>query len=339
MRFDWPQFLRQHKIEYVTAGPNTAKFHVSVKCPFCGEADPSQHMGISLRGYGWGCLRNSAHRGKSYARLVQQLLHCSPEEARRITGTAEVTTPTVGDFEASYAALRQTTTVETRQPRALSFPKEFKPLMNGSPFARPFIEYLEQRGYRYAQIEWLAKAYNLHYATQGLYAYRIIIPIYDRYGELLSWTARTIQSDVQPRYRTLRVSGEDDQPVARVAANHTVLGLPLLWSADKPEALVVVEGPFDALKVTAFGRSLGVYATCLFGLNIYPAQVGELQELAGRFERKYLLLDEDAELQRLRLFGALAPLGFKAAKMPPNSDDPGALSGEAVVNLALELLA
>jgi len=341
MRFDWPRFLRQHHIEYVTSGPNTARGALSIRCPYCGEADPSQHLGISLFGKGWGCLRNSAHRGKSPLRLVQKLINCSEAEARRLVGGTEAVAPSQDDFAASFASLKkQTGSPSLEHLRSLSLPKEFKSLLNGSVFAQPFISYLEQRGYRTAQIKWLAENYKLHYATKGLYAYRIIIPIYDRYGELVSWTARTIRKDEQPRYRTLRMSNPkgDDGPVARLAANNTILGLPVLWSANNPRVLILVEGPFDALKVTAFGQHLGVYAASLFGLNVYPAQVAEVQELMSRFEACYLLIDEDAELRRLQLIQALASVGCKALKMPPHSDDPGALSGGAVVELCLSLL-
>ncbi len=339
MRFDWPRFLRQHRIEHVTSGPNNARGNINIRCPWCGEADPSEHLGINLKFGYWGCLRNSAHRGKSPARLVQKLLNCSEAEARRLVGGSEAAAPSTDDFAASFAALKKQVGVEVLpEPKPLRFPKEFKPLLNGSALAQPFISYLEQRGYRKAQIEWLAKEYKLQYATQGLYAYRIIIPIYDHYGELLSWTARTIRPDEQPRYRTLQMKSDDGGPVAKLAANNTLLGLPVLWGASNPRVLVLVEGPFDALKVTAFGHTLGIYAASLFGLNVYPAQVAEVQELLSRFESCYLLIDEDAELQRLRLLQALGPVGCKALKMPVDMDDPGAMSGAEVVKLALELI-
>lgn len=340
-RFDWPAFLQQNSIEFVTSGPNTARDHISIKCVFCGSDDPSQHLGISLRGKGWGCLRNSAHRGKSPAYLVQRLLGCSMEEARRITGSEETAAPTRDEFAASFAALQESAGIKTEAPRTkLTLLKEFKPLLNGSPFATHFMAYLMERGYRGPQIRWLAENYKLHYVTQGLYRQRIIVPVFDRYGAVLTWTARTILPDTQPRYRTLRMEPHPDfpnEPLALLPANNTVLGLPVLWGAENPRVLVVVEGPFDALKVTAFGHALGVYATCLFGLNVYPSQVEELAGLMRRFERCYLLVDEDAELQRLRLLGSLRGVHCQVLRMPPGSDDPGALPGAEVVRLALGL--
>lgn len=342
-RFDWLPFLKQHNIEFVTSGPNFARSNAAnIRCPFCGEGDPSQHMGLSNKGW-WGCLRNSSHRGGSPPWLIQRLLGCSIQEARRIAGVADKLAPTHDDFAKSFAALKASAGVAepSRNREVLSLPREFKPLLNGSPFAEPFLEYLRQRGYRAAQVQWLAKNYNLHYATKGLYAYRIIIPIYDRYGELLSWTARSIVGDVQPRYRTLWMEAPaewPDAPVAKLAANNTILGLPVLWGADNPRVLVIAEGPFDALKVTAFGHTIGFYAAALFGLNVYPSQMAEIQELSRRFPKIYLLLDEDATLQRLRLLNQLSGINCQALRMPPGSDDPGALPGAEIVKMALDLV-
>jgi hypothetical protein len=341
-RFDWLRFLKQHRIEFVTDGPNFARGNVAnIKCPWCGENDPSQHMGIGPKG--WGCLRNAGHRGKSPAWLVQRLLGCSLEEAKRVTGSAADLAPTLDEFAASANALRRLSGVEVQtRAKKLALLPEFKPLLSGSVFAKPFLDYLRARGYRDAQIKWLAENYKLHYATKGRFAYRIIIPIYDRFGQLLSWTGRTIVPEQQPRYKTLRMEPDERDPhgpVALLASNHTLLGLPVLWGASNPRVLILVEGPFDALKLTAFGHSLGLYGASLFGLNVYTEQVAIVEELSRRFDRTYLLIDEDAVFQRLRLLNKLATVNVHPLKMPANSDDPGAMRGEQVVELALTLVA
>jgi hypothetical protein len=337
--FNWKIFFEQRRIDYVTSGPNTKKGNLSIKCPFCGEDDPSQHLGIEPKTGAWGCLRNAAHRGRSPVRLLQQLLRCSVEEARRLVGVKERLTPTIDVLEESFKALAGASTGEALRPCGpLKLLPEFKFLLDGGVLARPFVEYMHQRGFRDAQLSWLAKAYELHYATKGLYAYRIIIPIYDRYGVLLSWTARSIRADAQPRYRTLRVSADDAGPVAKLAANATILGLPILWRANNPRVLVLCEGPFDALKITAFGQALGVYATALFGLNIYPTQVDLIQQLAGHFGKVYLLLDQGAEFQRLRLFDTLRSVEVIPLEVPFGRKDPGELTGSEVVNLCISLI-
>src|SRR5262245_59631880 len=75
--FDWPQFLTRNRIPFVTEGKNTPRGSIGIKCPFCGVADPSEHMVIRLSGKGWRCWRDQSHSGSSPERLIQALIHCS----------------------------------------------------------------------------------------------------------------------------------------------------------------------------------------------------------------------------------------------------------------------
>ena len=326
MPFDWVRVLRAHGIAYVTRGPNTARDHVSVRCPWCGEADPSQHMGISLKGKGWGCLRNPDHRGRSRARLIQALLRCSSEQARRIAGEGDVVVgpPADVDFAARLKQLIGGSAIEPVP--SLRLRPEFKPLRE-TPRAEPFWGYLRDRGYTDAGIEWLADAYRLCYARSGPYRYRIIIPIYDAHGELMTWTSRTISQVNDLRYKTHpRAQSVKD-------AKRLVLGLPLLWRAVNPEVLVITEGPFDAFRVTVLGHERGVYATCLFGLSISNEQMELIMGLAGRFRRLVLLLDPEASWTALRLMDRLSGLGVRIGRLPDGVEDPGTLNPRAAENL------
>ena len=343
MRFDWIKFLERHKIPYVTDGPNfSRKMLCNVRCPFCGDADPSEHMGLSSKGW-WGCLRNAGHRGKSPHFLIQKLIGCSLEEARRIVGVAEEGAPTTDELAESFAALLRVTGEKraSERPRELKLPSEFRRLDTQSPFAEPFWDYLYGRGFRSPQIQWLTENYNLQYALRGRYAYRIIVPVYDRYERLLTWTARSILDDAKLRYDTLRSSGDPDDgkgPIALAPDKEVVLGLPVLYSARNPKVLVLVEGPFDALKLTAYGRGFGVYGAALFGLNISDAQIAEVLELSGRFEKTVLLLDAGAELQRLRLSSVLSVVPHEIIEVPQGFSDPGELTPAAIAQLSLDLL-
>jgi hypothetical protein len=336
LAFDWKRFLRAHRIQFVEGGPNWARGNVNVRCPFCGTADHSEHMGISLHGKGYACRRNMQHAGKSRARLIQALLGCSQAEARALAGYEVEAVPAVADtaLGSHVRSLLGGHTAPVKQ--SLELLPEFRPLALDDPWAGPFLDYLEDRGYRDTQIEWLIKAYDLHYARSGSFAYRIIFPIKDRWGRLMSWTGRSIRQDVKMRYKTLRLSG--DPPLALAPGNDLLLGLPLLWSCETPRVLVLVEGPFDATRVTVFGRSWGVYATSLFGLNVSTAQASLIQELAGRFQRVVLLIDPEAVLQRMRLLRALSACDPGVAYTPDGFEDPGALSGAAATALAQRLL-
>ncbi len=329
--FDWPQFLRRYQVEYVTSGPNVAKGFIGVKCPYCGEADPSEHMSIELRGRFWRCWRHPSHSGKSKARLIKRLIRCTEEEAQRLAGEDVPVAPDNTELMDSLNQLRGSSS-QVKEP--LELPREFKPLISSATMARGFIEYMHQRGYRLGEIKWLAEAYDLRYTVIGDFAWRLIIPVRDRQYKLQTWTGRAIGASIEPRYKTLSVN---DGP-ALVSTSNTLLGQRLLFGAPIARALIICEGPFDAMRLMASGFALGVYATCLFGLNVSLDQRALLQELAERFDRIYLLIDTAAELQKLGLAQRLSPLKLEGLSLPSGVKDPGDLSAAQAAALCLDLV-
>jgi len=328
MALDWRRFLSQHGIEYTTTGPNASRGRVNVKCPFCGPADPSEHMGISVSGRGWSCWRNMMHRGRSNERLIQALLRCSYEEAVRLSTDAGASAP-LPDGNVSQL-VRGMLEPEEHDPivRELQFPIEFKPMRPGLMVQR-FFDYLKRRGYRGPMAEAVVSLYELHYATRGPQAYRLIIPVRDRYGDLMTWTGRSVLPDEELRYLTLK------RDLAVVDTRDLLLGLPMLWRAPNPGTLVICEGPFDAMWVTVWGRALGVYGTCLFGLNMSDAQAALIAELGQLFNRTVLLLDGGAAFQSFRM--AQNGLGLGVVRLPPTVKDPAVLSPDAMIDLCMEL--
>lgn len=334
--FDWTGFLSQHQIDYRAEGA----LNVAVHCPLCGDADASKHLAISLRGRGWRCFRNANHKGRSRAKLIQLLLRCTWEQAQRYAGIEPA--PSARD-EDVFAALSGFLGVSAaRPPKQLSFPTEFKPLARRSISGEPFRNYMIDRGMDEDEVEWIIENYDLHYAVKGRWRNRIIIPIYDRYKKLTTWTARSIRADDQLRYKTLKVHPEDEYdegPFALAPPGSLLLGLPLLWTCPNPRVLVPCEGPFDGMRVSAAGWSRGVYGTCLFGLQLSEAQVELLQELAERFPRRRLLLDNDAKLVAFSMVQRLEGLRCKAVSLPGGVKDPGALLPNQAAALVGRLLA
>lgn len=322
--FDWPAFLRQHRIEFVSEG----KDNIAVRCPFCRD-DPSQHMGISLRGRGWHCWRNpSGHSGKSRARLIAGLLGCSAEQANRLA-YGERALPADEDLISTFRAKLGMQTVGP--PRNLELPRELKPLMNYGSRARPFRMYLHSRGYTAQQIEWLVVTYELCYALRGDFRYRIVMPVRDRDRKLLTLTGRSIIKGEELRYYTMA----KEQAVC--ATKETLFALPLLWRCDNPKALLVCEGPFDAMWITLFGHSFGVYATCLFGLSLSMGQAGLLSELRSRFAYIGLLLDSAANFQAFKM-QANTGIELHRLRLPANAKDPADLPPQKVIDLCLSVI-
>lgn len=315
MSFGWKRFLQARGVPFRESG----RFEILVRCPFCGEADPSEHLSISLRGRGWRCLRNPAqHHGKSYARALAGLLKCSVGTARELLGEAVTPLPAEDTFSQTW---RKQLGLEPAKPKPqfLSLPPEAKPLAKiHSRLSHLFWDYLKGRGYTVPQIQWVAEQYQLHYALSGRCAYRIIVPAYDRRGVLMTWTARSILPDAEIRYMTL--PGEE----AFAPPGNLLLGLPLLFNAHNPKCLVITEGPFDSLAVSALGHRDGVYGTCLFGVQVSEAQAVLLDELSQRFDRVRLLIDPDARLRVLGFRDRL-PRSCKITNLLEDLKDPGEL--------------
>ena len=333
MKIDWSRLLSQHGIEYTAQREN---YYLS--CPFCGTSDQGQHLAISLLGRGWRCFRNpTQHRGRSYVRLVSALLRCSDAHAKELLGEdAPIALPAPDEFSSQWRkqlglAKTQTTATVTK----LSFPREFKPLSTSkSPFAGIFWQYVQRRGYTYEQARWAASAYGMHYATTGSYAYRLILPIYDSAGKLMTWTGRSTKADAQVRYMSLAASE------SLTAPGNLLLGLPLLWKAEPAACLVICEGPFDAVAISTLGHRYGVWGACLFGVNVSEAQADLLDALERRFPRMRLLIDPDANLKVLNLRQRL-PTRCKSTPLMSGLKDPGELvsAGAAGVEFVKSLAA
>lgn len=340
--FDWKEFLNANRIEWVDSGANVSAGNVNIHCPWCGPDDPSQHLGISLTGKGYGCWRSANHRGKDPARLVQALLRISRAEAQRITGTRARATGSEALLERIRANLNAGAIQEADSPfppevrgtepgvlgkgfsghgkrPQVRLPGEFKPLAAGGVAARPFLAYLGSRGF--PEPARTAFDYGLYYSKEGPFSNRVIFLVrFD--GALVSWTGRAIGRDVI-RYKSLSV----EQSTRSIKD--------CLWNYDEltqgGDTLALCEGPFDALKVDYFGRDMGIRATCMFGKTISPAQVTLLSRIHNGFRQVLLIPDEDAALGSIQLHQQLAWLNIKIHHCVQG--DPGDFTYDQVVGL------
>lgn len=309
---DWIGLLEENRIPYVTFGPNTKKGEVSVKCPWCGVDDPSEHLGIKLEGEAWGCHRNQIHRGKSPVRLLQALLGCSFSQAKLIVAQYDAADPDT--LEQAIAALTEQKEPPVKATEALKLPPEAHALQ---PKSR-FYKYLLNRGFDDPIA--VATVYGLRGCTTGRWKDRILIPIYQG-GKLVAWTARALQNPVNaPRYLSTSnaikstVFQEDELKRGRV--------------------LFITEGPFDAMKVDYYGYDSGASATAVFGTSITIDQIIILSRVSKNFKRTVILLDPDAVESTFNLSDWLpnAIIGH----LPDGVKDPGDLTEDQVKNLLKE---
>ena len=330
MKFDWLKFLNSNNIVYVTEGKNVARGNIAIKCPFCGPADPSEHMGISIETGAWGCWRNSAHRGRKPHKLIMKLLRCSYATACEIVGDSfNVQIDEFSNFINTLKGEGSKRDIISDCVKELTFPSEIKKIDRFRRLSSRFLQYLSERGFGLDSCD-VADFYNLHYSLYGEWANRVIIPVYHK-NQLVSWTGRSIFENSKLRYKTF--SKKDG---AIMSLKELVFEPPGIMNGGK--VLVVTEGPFDAIKFDFYARGFSVRATCVFGVGFTADQVNCLRFMASRFKKIVVLFDRGAESQGLSLQQSLVPFNCVVTNIPHEYSDPGELSNDQIVKMAKTFL-
>lgn len=330
---DWTRFLDVHHIEWSRHG--STRNNVSIRCPWCGSGDPSQHLTINLDGAGYRCFRNRSHSGRSAPWLIQALLQCSWPEAQRLAGV----TPTVSEVIPEKALGKHLAQLingdkPKAKPRRLRLLSEFRPV-EAWGVGRYFTDYLETRLYTAEEITKLQRRYKLVCAVNGAFAWRVVFPIFVD-EELVTWTGRSIDRNARLRYRTLsadpETARENGLPAAILSIERT------LWNYDQiakgGRELLLCEGPFDAMRLDFYGKDHGIRAGALFTKSISNDQMSLLSALRERFENITLVLDQDAWSDWLPVSSSAAHLGIGVKRLPRAYKDPAMLPKRA----ALEFL-
>lgn len=298
-------------------------------------------MGLNLETGYWSCWRNRAqHSGKSPLRLLMKLLGVPYGRAREIAGLGADYIDPEG-FDALAARLLNRAGTEEARPeqvqrRRLHLESGFHHIGRRSVLTRAYWEYLHDRGFNGRSslgedVDVLCEDYGLLAALRGEFQGRLILPYYmDR--ELVTWTGRAI-NDSRRRYRDL------DLDEAICPAKETLYNHDALYAGGK--ALVLVEGPIDALKLDFYGKPWGVRAVALSTNSITEAQAFLLQAAEGKFER-VLVMQDNAEaldlVDSLRLQQELRFIqNLSYAAVPFGAKDAGELRPKQVIQWARSL--
>lgn len=332
---NWVRVLTSAGVEYVERGPNVKRGEINIQCPFCGQADPSHHLGLNLEKGWWACWRNQSHRGKSPVRLLVKLLRCSFARACELAGiTGDYVDP--DGFDAVAARIMERdglSRVEEVRRDFLQLPQAEVASIQRSGRTRRHWDYLTiERGFLEDDIPLLEEAYGLRAGVSGKWQDRIILP-YLVNAEIVTWTARAI-ADSQIRYRDLSLE-ESITPPKLTLYNHDA-------SLAGGEVLLVVEGPFDSLKLDCYGAEWGVRAVGLSTNSIQEEQIYLIEEASERFRRTLIMMDNAGALgvvDSLRMkekFSQVRNAGFMA--VPFGRKDGGDLSPREVVTMARSLI-
>jgi hypothetical protein len=323
---DWRRFLEENNIHFVDRGPNTKRGEISIQCPMCGDEDPSEHLGINLKTWKWGCHRDASHRGKAPRTLIKAILGCSSNQAHLIVKQYSHSDPDT--LEAALAVLEADENNVThhdedvtKQARHQMLGPQLDDFYHIKPrgITKRFFNYLMERGYENPQD--IIDRYELRCAMTGKYKDRIIIPIRLN-NELLGWTSRALGRPVNaPRYLA---SSED---VKTTVLNYDEL-------KEGGDRLFIVEGPFDAIKVdshlfTQLNRyndpnykAIEFRATCTFGTSVTMSQLVLLRNLVKKFTQTWILFDRGADKPASDLADWT---GANIAFLPDHIEDPGDL--------------
>ncbi len=280
---DWVSLFEDNFIPYVTSGKNTGKNEISVKCPWCGEDDPSQHLSVNLISGFWGCWRNREHRGRAPTRLVGALLGVAPTQANLIIqGYTRVNLDEFDNIQTSPIQTGPPQPLATQSfatrsppnrtvPHIVTWPDDFEPLRSY------FWDYLFKRGIDNS----IADYYCLACCRVGRWKQRIIIPIFDKNFKLLGWQGRAIVNPKKaPRYLT-----------SHEQVKRTVFNLQNISKGG--DVLYIYEGPFDCMRIDYYGKPR-IRATCSFGVTVTMEQIQILSELCSKFSRVIVNFDNDS---------------------------------------------
>lgn len=308
---DWLRVFAEHRVPYIDRGANVKRGEINIRCPFCGSADPSYHMGISLETGWYSCWRNrSQHSGKSPLRLLMRLLKIPYGVARQIAGLGDDYVDPEG-FDAMAAAMMGREGFAGAQQqlkrRHLDLDPDFVPIAQRGSTRRHFDYMVMSRGFRETDMGFIGRRYGVCAGARGRWADRVILPYYQD-GVLVTWTGRALGRSTM-RYRDLDRSepeGGGDWsvlPPKETLYNHDCI-------ADGGRVLLVVEGPMDALKLDVYGRRNGVRAVGLSTNSATDEQAFLLQAAGSAFDRVLTMMDNGDPLDIVDSMRMSQTLGF-----------------------------
>lgn len=254
----------------------------------------TEHHGL------WRCY--GCHQGGGPITLLRLMLGYGSREARAALADIDTPEAPVGHMTVQW---------QLRAPKRLVMPPEvvFAPL---EKWSTPFRRYAERadRGIT----AWQVDRWGIGYAVDGDLAMRIVIPVRDERGELLSYTARSIVDETPKYWSPSLVQGR--RPGAAFGRQH--------WPPPSGrQRVVVLEGAFDALACERAGVSA---VATLDGSHLDPMIV----DLLRTFREVVVATDLDAAGEgAVQALSACRELRFRRIRIP-GGKDPAATSPEVL---------
>jgi len=275
-------------------GKKTSNNNYAYKCPFCTHHKPKLEINLQPNVKGetpWHCWVCNA-KGKTLLGLFKKL---------------KATSDKIAELKSMLGFTPKLT--EEQIIQKVTLPKEYKPLTNLSRtdiVAKHALMYLKKRGITKSDI----LKYNIGYCESGKYSGRVIIPSYDKDGNLNYFIARDLNPNSTKKY---------DAPKCN---KNELIGLEYFINWNVP--IILCEGIFDAI---AIKRN----AIPLLGKTIPKALMMKLIEPSVK--TVYVSLDRDALKDALKYAEQLLNLGKDVYLIDLQDKDPSDMGFENFTKL------
>ena len=264
------------------SGKATARNNYAYHCPFCNHHKPKLEVNLTENREGknpWHCWACDA-RGTTIYNLFKQLK------------------TDVSKFTELKSLVKTSKSIkETQVVSSVILPTEFISLNNvdtSDIMARHALAYLKNRHVsKYDIIK-----YNIGYCKEGLYKNMIILPTYDKDGNINYYTARSFEKEPYVKYRNPSSSRD-------VIPNEHLIN----WNVP----VILCEGLFDAM---AIKRN----AIPLLGKNIQSSLMKKI--VTSVVDKIYIALDRDAIKQALKFCERLMAEGKEVYLVDLQDKDP-----------------
>lgn len=290
--FDILSFAKDYGLHYELSGKNVSRGWVAFCCPFCG--DSGFHLGIPLSGTHAYCWKCSSH---PLDKTLMELSGLSWYEFNQVSADYDGT--------ASLQDIGKKVALGTK----IELPE-------GS-MGEVHRKYLKRRGF---DPDELNREYGIYGTGMlGEWKYRIIIPIYDKDGQLVTFQGRDYTGKQTLRYKTLSVEKSIVNPKFILYNENRVKG----------NVLGICEGVFDAL-------NMGPPFIATLGTSTTEQQCRKI----AIYEKAYIVFDPEFEAQQraMKLAEKVAALGGHPEVIDIGGEnDPGSISKEYVRKIRKEL--
>ena len=270
--------------------PDKNKRDHAFHCPICNHKKPKLIVNIFTGQYNcWTC--HPATKGKTPVSLFKKL---GVEKERMV------------EMKGYFKGDR--TKIEDTETTRVFLPKEFISMTENDKSLeyRRATVYLKNRGIN----EFDVRKYNIGYCKEGRYRNRVIVPSYDKNGQVNYFIARSFEKEPYQKY---------DAP----SVNKTeIIGLEYHINWTVP--VILCEGVFDAI---AIKRNV----VPLFGKSITKALMLKLVE--SQVKTVYLALDKDALKEALTYSEQLINLGKEVYLIELQGKDPSDLGFTSMTEL------